>query len=99
MTSRDWCSSSWGGGGGDGALAGADRDVIGAANPAQIAATKEIVSESMKAAIFLDGANGQKYKQLKSDLENNFTKGTEKYETAVERAVHLLNTYTNPSVG
>ena len=52
----------------NGAVAGADGDIIGADNPAQIGATKEIVSESMKAAILLDRANGQKYKQLKDDL-------------------------------
>ena len=78
----------------NGAVAGADGDIIGADNPAQIGATKEIVSESMKAAILLDRANGQKYKQLKDDLEIDFNKGIENYATTVERAVRLLNTYT-----
>ena len=43
-------------------VAVADIDVLRAANPAQIAAAKATVAESMKAAIFLDGANGQNYK-------------------------------------
>ena len=43
-------------------VAVADIDVLRAANPAQIAAAKATVAERMKAAIFLDGANGQNYK-------------------------------------
>ena len=76
----------------NGVVAGADGDFLGAANPGQIAAAKATVAESMKATIFLDGANGQKYKQLKDDSGNEFSKGKDNYPPTVERAVHLLNT-------
>ena len=45
----------------------------------------------MKAGIFLDGFNGQKYKQLKDGLENDLSKGIDNYPPTVERDVHLLN--------
>ena len=47
----------------------------------------------MKADILLYGANGQKYKKLRYDLGNDFSKGKENYPPTVERAIHLLNTY------
>ena len=76
----------------NGVVAGADRYVIGAANPVQIEEAKATVAESTKAAILMYGENKQKYKQIKDDLDNNFSKGTEKYPTTVKRTVHLLNT-------
>ena len=42
----------------NGVLASADGDVLGAANPEQIAAATAEVAESTKVAILLDGANG-----------------------------------------
>ena len=41
----------------NGVVAGANGDVFGAANPAQIVAAKETISDSTKAAIFLYGVN------------------------------------------
>ena len=52
----------------NGVLVGANRDVLWADNYEQTAAAKATVAERMKAAIFLNGANVQKYKQLKDDL-------------------------------
>ena len=51
-------------------MAGANRDVLGAVNPEHVAVAKATAAESTKAAIFLDGANGQNYKQPKDNLEN-----------------------------
>ena len=72
---------------------GADGDVLGAGNPAQIVASKSTVSDIMKVSIFLYRVNGQKYKQIRDGLENEFSKETDNYPTTVEHAVHLLNTY------
>ena len=52
----------------NGVMVGANRDVLWAYNYAQTAAAKATVAERMKAAIFFNGANVQKYKQLKDDL-------------------------------
>ena len=77
----------------NGVVSGADGDVLGAANPAQIAVAKATIVDSMKVAIFLYGANGHKYKQLKNDLENELSKGKVNYPPIVETFVHFLNTY------
>ena len=77
----------------NGVVVGADGDVLGAANPAQIAVAKATIVDSTKVAIFLYGANGHKYKQLKNDLENELSKGKVNYPPIVEPFVHFLNTY------
>ena len=59
----------------NGFFAGANGDILGVNNPAQIVADKSTVAEIMREAIFLDGVNVQKYKQLKDDLEKYFYKG------------------------
>ena len=74
-------------------VAGADGDFLGADNLVQIAAAKATVPETMKVAIFLDGSNLEKYKNLKNDLENDFSKGTDNYPPTLERAVRLLKKY------
>ena len=77
----------------NGVVEGANRDFLRAYNPEHIAAAKSNVVKIMKAGIFLDSANGHKYKQLKNDLENDFYKCKDNYPPTTERAVHLLNTY------
>ena len=77
----------------NGVVTGADGDVLGAANTAHIAAYKITVIEITKVAIFLDRSNGQKYKNIKDDLEKDLSKGRDNYPLTVEHAVHLLNTY------
>ena len=76
-------------------MSGVHGDVLGAANPAHIESSKAAVAESKKAAIFLDRVKGHKYKQLKDDLENKFSKDIDNYPptVTVERTIHLLNTY------
>ena len=44
----------------NGVVVGADGDILGAANPEQIAMAKATIAEIMKAEIFLDGENEQK---------------------------------------
>ena len=52
----------------NGVVTGADGDILGADNPLQFASDKAVGTEIMKAAIFLDGTNVQKYKQIKDYL-------------------------------
>ena len=81
----------------NGFVEGANRDVLGASNPAQNAAAKVTVAESMKVAIFLDWGNDQNYKQLKYDLEKGLSKGVENYPnhsgTCRSTPEHIHNQY------
>ena len=70
----------------NGVVAGANGDVLGASNPAHITSDNPTVINNTKADIFLDRENGQKYKQLKDDLENDFSKGIDNYPPTVECA-------------
>ena len=68
----------------NGVVEGADEDILGEANPAQITAANSTVSEITQVAIFLGSTNYHKYKQLKDDLEKDLSKDTENYPTTAE---------------
>ena len=76
----------------NGVVAGSDGDFLGASNPAYIVSSEATVAKNMKAAIFLEEENGQKYKHINYYLENDFSKVTVNYSPTVEHAVHFLNT-------
>ena len=64
-----------------------------AASADQKAAAEAEARERYVACLIISGADNGRYKQLKDDLHNHYTMGTDKYPKTVEGAIKLLNNY------
>ncbi len=54
---------------------------------------KKKVQEKFLAALMLDGANCDKYGDLKRSIQENYMTGTSKYPVSPEVVLHILNAY------
>ena len=51
---------------------------------------EEAVSEAVKAALLISGADRRKYGKLKDELANNYLLGTDQYPDTFEKALRIL---------
>jgi hypothetical protein len=57
---------------------------------------KKPVREKFLAALMLNGANCDKYGELKRSMAENYVTGTSKYPESPEVVLHILNAYVPP---
>ncbi len=57
---------------------------------------KEVFSECYLSCMLLHGASNSRYFQLKVDLSNNMTKGTDNFPKAIVQTMRLLANYSPP---
>ncbi len=57
---------------------------------------KKKVREKFLAAMMLNGANYDKYGNLKRSIQENYVTGTSKYPVIPEVVLHILNAYVPP---
>jgi hypothetical protein len=55
--------------------------------------TEETLSEAVKAALLISGADRRKYGKLKDELANNYLLGTDQYPDTFEKALRILGNY------
>ena len=58
---------------------------------------KKKVQEKFLAALMLDGANRDKYGDLKRSIQENYVTGTSKYPVSPEVVLRILNAYVPPA--
>ena len=63
------------------------------ADPTDIAKAKEVCRKCYLSCTLLCGANNSRYLQLKVDLSNNTTKGTDNFPKTIVKTLHLLTNY------
>ena len=66
---------------------------------AQRKAAEEIVSEAVKAALVISGADRRKYGKIKDKLANNYLFGTDQYPDMFEKALLILGNYQTCRTG
>ncbi len=57
---------------------------------------KKTVRDKFLAALMLNGANRDKYEELKRSMVENYVTGTSKYPESTENVLHILNAYAPP---
>jgi hypothetical protein len=69
--------------------------------PTEIKNAEAEACESVKAALFISGADRKRYGRLKNELANNYLLGTGQYPNTYDKAMHILGNYqvTRPSGG
>ena len=70
---------------------GKDLPLIETSSPMELAAATKIAREKALALILLNGANFKRYAEVRSNLANQFTQGTDSYPTTIEGCIRLLN--------
>ena len=60
---------------------------------AESRAAEQEVSNTVKAALVISGADKQQYAKLKDELANNYLLGTGHYPDMFDKAVHILGNY------
>jgi hypothetical protein len=63
------------------------------ATAAQVKAVEEELSEKVKAALLISGANRHRYGGLKDSLANNYLLGSNQYPDTFGKAMHILGNY------
>ncbi len=61
-------------------------------------ATEQEVSDTVKAALVISGADKQRYGKLKDELANNYLLGTDQYPDTFDKAVRILGNYQTSRV-
>ena len=67
------------------------------AMPDQVKEAKKTVRQKYLAALMLDGANGQKYGELKRGMAENYVMGTSDYPKSPEVVLCILTAYKPPA--
>ena len=67
------------------------------ATPDQMKEAKKTVREKNLAALMLNGANGQKYGELKRGMAENSVMGTSEYPESLEVVLCILTAYKPPA--
>jgi hypothetical protein len=67
------------------------------ATPDQVKEAKKTVRKKFLAALMLDGANRQKYGELKRGMAENFVTGMSEYPDSPEGVLHILTAYKPPA--
>jgi hypothetical protein len=67
------------------------------ATPDQVKKAKKTIREKFLAALMLNGANGQKYGELKRGMAENYVMGTSKYPESPEVVLCILTAYKPPA--
>jgi len=65
-------------------------------NDKETKTAKETAKQKMHAIAFLKRADKNRYSLLVTDLENNFTRGTDQYPTSITETYNLLVNYKKP---
>jgi hypothetical protein len=58
--------------------------------------SKKTVRNKFLATLMLNGANCDKYGELKYSMVENYVTGTSKYPESTEAVLHILNAYVPP---
>ncbi len=66
------------------------------ATPDQLKQGKKVVQDKFLAALMLNGANGQKYGELKRSIAENYVTGMSKYPDSPEIGLRILTAYKPP---
>ncbi len=67
------------------------------ATPNQVKEAKKTVRKKILAALMLDGANGQKYGELKRGMAENYVTGMSEYPKSPEVVLRVLTAYKPPA--
>ena len=59
----------------------------------EVEEAKLTVKNGMLVAMFIGGANNELFGDLKTELNNDFAKGTDNWPTNIDEAVQLMNAY------
>ena len=69
---------------------------VDTADRTDIKKAKEVCRKRYLSCMLLHGANNSRYSQLKVDLSNNMTKGTDNFPKTIVKTMYLLTNYVSP---